>query len=58
MFSDKKSVVDSSMTPNGETHERHVALSFQHVVESIAAEIDNYQFIDGKINPVDLLSKY
>ena len=30
-FGDDKSVVDSSMTPNGKIHKRHVALSFYRV---------------------------
>ena len=33
MFGDNKSVVDSSMTPHGKIHKRHVALSFHHVRE-------------------------
>ena len=58
MFGDNKSVVDSSMTPHGKIHKRHVALSFHRVREAIAANIINYQFIDGKINPADVLSKH
>ena len=46
------------MTPNGKIHKRHVALSFHRVIESIAAGIINYQFIDGKHNPADVLSKH
>ena len=58
MFGDNKSVVDSSMTPNGKLHKRHIALSFHRVRESIAAGIVNYLFIDGKHNPADALSKH
>ena len=57
MFDDNKNVVDSSVTPNGKIHKRHIALSFHRVKESIAARIVIYQFVDGKHNPVDSLSK-
>ena len=58
MFGDNKSVVDSSMTPHGKIHKRHVALSFHRVRESIAAKVVSYHFIDGKSNPADILSKH
>ena len=54
---DNKSLVDSSMTPNENIHKHRVVLSFHRVRESIAAEIVSYQFIDGKHNPEDVLSK-
>ena len=57
MFGDNKIVVDSSMTPNGKIHKRHAALSFHRVMNSTAAGIVSYQFIDGKHNPEDVLSK-
>ena len=46
------------MTPQGKIHKRHVALSFHRLREAIAANIISYQFIDGKINHVDILSKH
>jgi hypothetical protein len=58
MFGDNDSVVNSSMTPFGKIHKRHVALSFHRVREAIAAKIISYQFINGKINPADILSKH
>ena len=58
MFGDNKSVVDSSMTPNGKIRERHVALSFYRVRKYAAAGIVTYQFIDGKHIPEDALSKH
>ena len=58
MFGDNKSIVISSMTPHGKIHKRHVALSFHRVRDAIAANIINYQFIDGKLNPADILSKH
>ena len=57
MFGDNTIVVDSSMTLNAKIHELHVALSFYRVRESIAARIINYQIVDGKHNPEDVLSK-
>ena len=42
------------MTPQGKIHKMHVALSFNHVREAIAAKIVSYRFINGKINPVDI----
>ena len=56
MLGDNKSVVDSSMTPNGNVHKRHVSLSFYRVRESAAAGIINYQIVDGKHNPAYILS--
>ena len=58
MFGDNDSVVNSSMTPKGKNHKRHVALFFHRVREAIAAKIISYQFFNGKINPEDLLSKH
>ena len=58
MFGDNKSVVDSSMTPHGKIHKRHVALSFHRVRESIAAKFIFYHFIGGKHNSADVLSKH
>ena len=54
MFVDNDSVLNSSMTPQGKIHKRHVALSFHRVREAIAANIISYQFISGKINPADI----
>ena len=58
MLGDDKSVVDSSMTPNGKIHKRHIATSFYRVRESIAAGTVNYLFMDGKHKPEDVLSKH
>ena len=58
MFGDNKSVVDSSMTPHAKIHKRHVALSFHRVREAIVAKIVGYHFINGNINPADVLSKH
>ena len=58
MFVDYASVVNSSITPQVKIHKRHVALSFHRVREAIAATIISYHFINGKINPADVLSKH
>ena len=58
MSGDNESVVDSSMTPHGKMHKRHIALSFHCVRESIAAKIISYHFIDGEDNPADIQSKH
>ena len=58
MIGDNDSVVDSSVTPHGKIHKMHTALSFHHVREAIAAKIISYNFINGKINDVDVLSKH
>ena len=58
MIGDNDSAVNSSMTPQGKIHKRHVALSFYRIREAIAAKIISYQFINGKINPTDILSKH
>ena len=58
MFGDNDSVVNSSMTPQGKIHKMHAFLSFNRFREDIAAKIISYQFISGKINFADILSKH
>ena len=58
IFGDNDSVFNSSVTPQGNIHKRHVALSFHRVREAIAANIVSYQLINVKINPADILSKH
>ena len=58
MFGDNRSVVDISITPHAKIHKRHIALFFHRVREAIAAKIIRYHFINGEINPADILSKY
>ena len=45
------------MTSRGKKHKSHVALSFHHIRDAIAAKIIAYHFINGKFNPADDLSK-
>ena len=58
IFRDNMSVVDSSMTPYAKIHKRRVTVSFHRVREAIAAKIIRYHFINGEINPADILSKH
>ena len=57
MFGDNKTVVDSSCKPKSKLHKRHVLLSYHRVREAIAAKVIKFVFIDGNINPADILSK-
>ena len=57
MFGDNKTVVDSSSKPKSKLHKRHVLLSYHRVREAIAAKVIKFVFIDGNINPADILSK-
>ena len=58
MFGENKSAVNSSMNPQGKSNKRNIALSSQRLREAIAAKIISYHFINGKINPADILSKH
>ena len=58
MFGDNKSVVDSSTQINAKLHKRHTMLSFHRVREAIASKMVNFVFINGEINPADILSKH
>ena len=46
------------VTPIGKIHKPHMSLSFHRVRESIATKIVDYNFIYGKHNPVDILSRH
>jgi len=58
MFGDNKSVVDSSTQLYAKLHKRHNMLSFHRVREAIASGMVIFQFINGDINPADILSKH
>ena len=58
MFGDNKTIVDNIMTRHGKTHKRHVELSFHCSRDETAVKIVKYFFINGKINPADLLTKH
>ena len=46
------------MTPQGDIHKRHVALSFHRIREDVAANVISYHLINCKINPAHILNKY
>ena len=58
MVEDNESAVNSSMSPKGKIYKRRVDLSFHRVREAMSAKIIPYHFINVKINPSDILSKY
>ena len=58
MFGDNKLVVDSSIIPHAKLHKRHMALSFHRVREAISSGMLYFGFMDGSINPADILSKH
>jgi Reverse transcriptase (RNA-dependent DNA polymerase) len=58
MFGDNKSVVDSSTQIHAKLHKRHTMLSFHRVREAVASGMVNFVFINGDINPADILSKH
>ena len=57
MFGDNDSVVNSNLSSNGKIYKRYVALSVHRVREAKSAKIIACHFINGKINPADVLSK-
>jgi hypothetical protein len=58
MFSDNKSVVDSSMEVSVKLHKTHNMLLFHRVCKSIASRMIGFYYIPGNINPADNLRKY
>ena len=58
LFGDNESVVNSSSIPQAKLHKRHNALSFHRVREAIAGKIIKFEYIPGKYNPADILSKH
>ena len=58
MFGDNESVVNSSSQLYAKLHKRHTALSFHQVCEDIASGYIDFNFINGKNSPTDILSKH
>jgi hypothetical protein len=58
MFGDNQAVVINSSFPHSSLNKRHIALSYHQVREMIAAKVLGYYWIDGKMNPADILSKH
>jgi hypothetical protein len=58
MFGDSQAVVTNSTIPHSSLNKRHNALAYRRAHEMIAAQILGYYWIDGKANPVDIVSKH
>jgi len=58
MFGDNKSVVNSSTNLYAKLTKRHNMLSFHHVCEAIASGYVDFNYLLGKSNPADVLSKH
>jgi hypothetical protein len=58
MFGDNQAVVTNSTIPHSYLNKRHNAISYHRVREMIASKILGYNWIDGKKNPDDVVSKH
>jgi len=58
LFGDNKTVVNGSSLPQAKLHKRHLMLSYHYVREALATGEYVYSFINGKLNPSDILSKH
>ncbi|CAJ1956273.1 unnamed protein product [Cylindrotheca closterium] len=58
IFGDNECVVNSSSRREAKLHKRHVALSFHRVREAVASNMLSFIYIDGVLNPADILSKH
>jgi hypothetical protein len=58
MFGENQAIVMNSSIPHSSLNKRHNALSYHRVREMIAAKILGYYWIDGKLNPADIVSKH
>jgi hypothetical protein len=58
MFGDNQAVVMNSSNPHESLNKRHNTLSYQRAREMIAAKILGYYWIDGKLNPADIVSTH
>ena len=57
MFGDNQSVITSSTVPHSALNKRHNALAYHRVQEAIAAGFVKFNFVAGKYNPADILTK-
>jgi hypothetical protein len=58
LFGDNKDVLNNSVILHLKLSKRHNALSYHCVCEAIAVGVVNFYWIDGKSNPVDIVSKH
>ena len=58
LVGDNKTVVESMTLPHSKLHKRHLMLSYHFVREAIASGNYAFSWLDGKLNPADILSKH
>jgi hypothetical protein len=58
MFGDNQAVIANSSIPHSSLSKRHNALAYHRVREMTAANILGYNWVDGKNNPADIVSKH
>eukprot|EP00986_Skeletonema_menzelii_P017064 scaffold17358_cov101-Skeletonema_menzelii.AAC.2 len=58
LLGDNESVTNSGNHPDYKNHKRHLMLSYHYIRENVAAGCIRFAFIDGKLNPADVLSKH
>ena len=58
MFGDNESAVNSLTELYAKLNKRHTVISFHRVREAIASGFITFNFIPGKINPANILSKH
>ena len=57
LFGDHLSVIQNASNPEADLKKKHVALSFHFVREAIAAGIVDPQWLKGKLNRSDIMTK-
>jgi hypothetical protein len=58
LFGDNQAVANNSAIPHSTLSKRHNALSYHRICEAIAAGMIWLYWINGKINPADIMSKH
>jgi hypothetical protein len=58
MFGNNQLVITSSTMPQSKLNKRHILLAYHCVREAISRRVLEFHYIDGTINPADMLSKY
>jgi hypothetical protein len=58
LFGDNQEVVNNSAIPHATLSKRHNTLSYHRVREAVAAGVLFFYWIDGKLNPADIVSKH
>ena len=57
IYSDNKSILESSVTPGIDLKRKHVAIAFHAVREAYAHDVISLHWISGSDNPADFLTK-